>query len=64
LQIQLTISQTVNAEFFTGLEHWLALAQPRQPRAWLVYGGSEDHQRKATRIISWRHLPALTDLTG
>jgi len=54
----------VNADFFKGLEDWLTLAQPRRPRAWLVYGGSEDHQRKTTRVLSWRHLPALTDVTG
>jgi predicted AAA+ superfamily ATPase len=62
--VEIKSSQTVNADYFTGLEDWLALAQPRQPRAWLVYGGSEDHQRKTARIISWQHLPALTDLTG
>jgi hypothetical protein len=47
-----------------GLEDWLTLAQPSQPRAWLVYGGDENHHRKDTGVISWRNFPALTDLTG
>jgi len=46
------------------LEDWLTLAQPSQPRAWLVYGGDENHHRKDTGVISWRNFPALTDLTG
>ena len=64
IPVEIKSSQTVNADFFKGLEDWLTLAQPRRPRAWLVYGGSEDHQRKTTRVLSWRHLPALTDVTG
>jgi len=64
IPVEIKSSQTVNADFFKGLEDWLTLAQPRRPRAWLVYGGNEDHQRKTTRVLSWRHLPALTDVTG
>jgi predicted RNA polymerase sigma factor len=62
IPVEIKSSQTVNSDFFTGLEDWLALAQPRQPQAWLVYGGGEAHQRKSTRVISWQHLPVLTDL--
>ena len=64
IPVEIKSGQTVNSDFFTGLEDWLKLAQPSQPRAWLVYGGSENHQRKNTRVLSWRNLPALTDLTG
>ena len=64
IPVEIKSGQTVNSDFFTGLEDWLTLAQPSQPRAWLVYGGSENHQRKNTRVLSWRNLPALTDLMG
>jgi len=64
IPVEIKSGQTVNSDFFTGLEDWLKLAQPSQPRAWLVYGGSENHQRKNTRVLSWRNLPALTDLMG
>lgn len=59
--VEIKSGQTVNADFFAGLEDWEALARPRQPKAWLIYGGQEDHRRKTTRILSWRNLHALTD---
>jgi len=64
IPVEIKSSQTVNAEFFSGLDDWLTLAQPRQPKAWLVYGGTAQHQRKTTRVISWQHLPELTDVLG
>ena len=60
--VEIKSGQTVNADYFSGLEYWLALAESPAARAWLVYGGSEGQQRKQTRVISWRNLPALTDL--
>ena len=62
IPVEIKSGQTVNSEYFKGVDDWLTLARPRQPRAWLVYGGGEDHQRKTTRILSWQHLPALTDV--
>lgn len=59
--VEIKSGQTVNTDYFKGIEDWLALAQPRKPQAWLVYGGKEDHQRNATRILSWRHLTAMSD---
>jgi uncharacterized protein len=59
--VEIKSGQTVNADYFKGIEYWLALAQPRKPQAWLVYGGKEDHQRVATRILSWQHLSTLSD---
>ena len=64
IPVEIKSGQTVNSDFFTGLEDWLTLAKPSRPRVWLVYGGGENHQRKNTQVISWRNLPALTDLTG
>ena len=33
IPVEIKSSQTVNADFFTGIEDWLTLAQPRHPRA-------------------------------
>lgn len=62
IPVEIKSGQTVNSDYFKGITHWLSLANPREPRAWLVYGGREDHQRHETRIMSWRNLPALNDL--
>ena len=61
IPVEIKSGQTINADFFVGIEHWETLARPRQPKAWLIYAGQEDHQRKTTHILSWRNLPALTD---
>ena len=61
--VEIKSGHTVHNDAFAGLNHWLALAQPKQPRAWLIYGGREDHRQQDTRLLSWRHLAALTDLT-
>jgi len=61
IPIEIKSGQTVNADFFKGIEGWLALSKPRQPRGWLVYGGNEDHQRHHIQVLSWRNLPDLAD---
>lgn len=60
--VEIKSGQTVNTDYFKGITHWLGLAKIRNPRAWLVYGGRDDHQRHETRILSWRNLPTLEDL--
>lgn len=60
IPIEIKSGQTLNSDFFKGLEHWFKLARPKQPRAWLVYGGKDEHLRDAVRILSWRNLQALT----
>jgi len=61
--VEIKSGQTLNSDFFKGIDHWLELAALRQPsHAWLVYGGEENHRRDQTRILSWRDLKLLNDL--
>lgn len=60
--VEIKSGRTVNSDYFDGLQHWLEMAQPRQPRSWLIYGGREDHLQKNTWLLSWHHLTELTDL--
>jgi uncharacterized protein len=60
--VEIKAGQTVNSDYFKGLDRWMEIAQPQPPRSWLVYGGREGHQRGHTRVLSWRDLRELTDL--
>lgn len=60
--VEIKSGHTINADFFAGIEHWEKLARPRQLKASLIYGGQENHRRKTTSILSWRNLPAPTDV--
>jgi predicted AAA+ superfamily ATPase len=62
IPVEIKSGHTVNSDYFNGLRHWLEMAHPRQPRAWLVYGGREDYRQQDIRLLSWQHLSALTDL--
>lgn len=62
IPVEIKSGQTLNSDYFRGLEHWLKMARPRHPRAWLIYGGSEDSQRDTTKILSWRYLAQMTDI--
>lgn len=54
MPIEIKAGQTINRDFFAGLERWSALAGQRAASPALIYGGEENHERKGTRIIGWR----------
>jgi uncharacterized protein len=54
MPIEIKSGQTLNRDFFLGLERWMALAGDRAFAPTLVYGGTETMRRKETRIFSWR----------
>ena len=60
--VEIKSGQTVNSDCFRGIDHWLEMAKPRHPKAWLIYGGKDNHRRDQTTILSWRHLKNLDDL--
>jgi len=48
--------QTLNRDFFKGLEHWLALAGDRATEPTLIYGGRERSHHRGVRIIGWEAI--------
>ncbi|MBN1102057.1 MAG: ATP-binding protein [Deltaproteobacteria bacterium] len=56
IPIEVKSGQTVNSDYFKGIDYWLELARPPKPRACLVYAGKENHKRKETEVVSWRNL--------
>ncbi len=53
MPIEIKSGQTLNRDFFTGLERWMALAGDRVISPTLIYGGTENMLRKGIRILKW-----------
>jgi predicted AAA+ superfamily ATPase len=51
--IEIKSGQTLNRDFFTGLERWMTLAGNRAVAPALVYGGKESLERKGVRVCGW-----------
>ena len=51
--IEIKSGQTLNRDFFTGLERWMALAGDKAVAPSLIYGGKESLERKGIRVCGW-----------
>ena len=51
--IEIKSGQTLNRDFFSGLERWMALAGDQAFAPTLIYGGSENLVRKGIQIYGW-----------
>lgn len=54
IPIKIKSGQTLNRDFFTGLERWMALAGDRVTGPALVYGGAEHHVHKGINVFAWK----------
>ena len=61
MPIEIKSGQTINRDFFTGLERWTALAGRDAFSPTLVYGGAETMIRKEVRILNWRTVQTAFD---
>ena len=52
MPVEINTRQTINRDFFTGLDRWMALAGDQAISPTLVYGGAETMVRKQIRILS------------
>jgi len=53
MPIEIKSGQTLNQDFFRGLERWMLLAGDQAISPTLVYGGTQKHVRKGIRILGW-----------
>ena len=53
MPVEIKSGQTLNRDFFTGLERWTTLAGDMARSPTLIYGGEGEHQRKAVRVLGW-----------
>ncbi|MBZ0168761.1 ATPase AAA [Candidatus Methylomirabilis lanthanidiphila] len=53
MPIEIKSGQTLNRDFFTGLERWMALAGDHAISPALVYGGTDAHAHKGISVFGW-----------
>lgn len=53
MPIEIKSGQTLNREFFIGLERWLELAGDKACNPALIYGGTETFIRRGVNIFGW-----------
>ena len=51
--IEIKSGQTLNRDFFAGLERWVGLAKEKAVEPTLIYGGTETLERRNVRIFGW-----------
>lgn len=54
--IEIKSGQTLNRDYFTGLQRWINLAGPIATQASLVYGGAQAVRRNDINVLPWTHL--------
>ncbi|SIT65926.1 hypothetical protein SAMN05216526_0385 [Ectothiorhodosinus mongolicus] len=56
MPVEIKSGQTLNKDFFTGLERWVGLAGSMAQNPTLIYGGTGSHERKPVQVLGWRDL--------
>lgn len=56
--LEVKSGQTLNRDYFKGLEFWKKLAGEVAGQPWLVYGGDESQIRSGIRILPWNDFDA------
>ncbi len=57
--IEIKSGQTVQSDFFKGLEYYQNLAQNAAPTGYIVYGGKEIQKRSRGTVIPWNNIDTL-----
>ena len=59
IPIEIKSGQTLNRDFFTGLERWNTLAGSMARNPTLIYGGDEVQERRGIRVLGWRQVGSV-----
>lgn len=54
--MEIKSGQTINKDYFKGLEFWRKLAGNTAGQAWLVYGGDNRQTRSAVTVLPWHEI--------
>jgi hypothetical protein len=61
MPIEIKSGQTLNRDFFTGLERWMDLAGDQAISPALVYGGIDKHIRRGINIYGWNAVSQVLE---
>ncbi len=59
MPVEIKSGQTVNRDFFTGLERWMRLGGKLAKAPALIYGGTDSYTYKGIDIISWNQCGSV-----
>lgn len=54
--MEIKSGQTINKDYFKGLEFWNNLAGDNAGKAWLVYGGDSRQTRSDVTVLPWYEI--------
>lgn len=60
--VEIKSGQTLNRDFFTGIERWTALAGKRARNPTLIYGGDDEQLRRGVQVFGWRQFESLVGM--
>ncbi len=56
MPVEIKSGQTLNKDFFTGLERWAELAGEMARAPALIYGGEGEYTRHRIRVLGWKEM--------
>ncbi len=56
--LEIKSGQTINRDYFKGLDYWRKLAGKTAGKAWLVYGGDTPQTRSDVTVLPWFEIDA------
>ena len=62
--VEIKSGQTLNRDFFSGLERWMGLAGGRATDPTLVYGGTDSTTRYGIRALTWKDPSWAESIAG
>jgi uncharacterized protein len=61
MPIEIKSGQTLNSEFFAGLERWMSFAGKKARSPALIYGGTQSRAHKGIRVFGWNAIGRALD---
>ena len=61
MPIEIKSGQTLNRDFFTGLDRWMDLADDQAIFPSLIYGGIDKHIRRGINIYGWKAVTGVLE---
>ncbi len=62
--LEIKSGQTINRDYFKGLEFWRKLAGETAGKAWLIYGGDSRQTRTDVTVLPWHEIDAEQIVIG
>jgi len=53
--IEIKSGETINSDFFKGLEYFSNLSKLSRENRFLIYGGLKNYKRSAANVLSWKN---------